>query len=138
MSRDAIAKARSVLGVPWRHQGRNPKIGIDCIGLLVIAYNISTEQIPAYARDPHNGLLEKALADHLGPPLPEHTPLQPGDIVAIAYGGNVRHCGLLGDAVQTNEITLIHTDTRLGFVTEHPLTEQWRRRIRFSYRKHKK
>ena len=34
--RDIATAASRYLGVPWRHQGRDRKLGIDCVGLLVL------------------------------------------------------------------------------------------------------
>jgi cell wall-associated NlpC family hydrolase len=31
-----VSAARSLLGVPHHHQGRDPRFGIDCVGLLVL------------------------------------------------------------------------------------------------------
>ena len=128
-----LARARALIGVPWKHQGRHPTVGIDCVGLLVLALGVTEDGLPAYGRDPHEGLLETALERQLGPPLPTNAQWLPGDVAALAYGGPIRHCGLLGDLPEGG-LSLIHTDSHLGQVTEHPLNAQWRRRVRLVYR----
>lgn len=35
-----VAEARSYLGTPWRHQGRN-RMGIDCVGLVIVSARIN-------------------------------------------------------------------------------------------------
>lgn len=70
----------------------------------------------------------------LGPCLSEGTDIRPGDAVAMAYGGPIRHCGLVADDIHGG-LSLIHTDSILGRVTEHPLDQKWLRRIRRVYRR---
>lgn len=123
--------ARSLIGVPWKHQGRDPAVGIDCAGLLILAFGVQGET-PSYGRMPYDGLLEKTLASYLKP-LPDDAEMRPGDAVAMAYTGTIRHCGILGDYVYGG-LSLIHTDSTLGRVTEHPLDAKWLRRVRKVYR----
>lgn len=123
--------ARSLLGVPWVHQGRNPTVGLDCAGLLIVAYGESDE--PDYGRDPQEGKLEAEITSRVGPPLEGCEDIRAGDIVAMAYAGDIRHCGMvaLGDDGRLN---LIHTDSRLGRLVEHPLDAKWMRRVRMVWR----
>ena len=130
----ALARARALIGVPWCHQGRDPCIGLDCVGLLVLALGVKEDALPSYSREPHAGALEAALAHYLGPALRANDPWRAGDIAVLSYGGALRHCGLLADDAYSGGFSLIHTDTRLGRVTEHPLDRRWRRRIRLLYR----
>lgn len=125
-----LEKARSLLGVPWRHQGRDPAKGIDCAGLLIYAFEV-TGQTPSYGRDPHHGLMDATIQRFLGPPV--DGPMQPGDAVSMAYAGDVRHCGIIGDHPDGG-LSLIHTDSIVGCVTEHRLDAKWLRRIRRVYR----
>ena len=129
-----LARARALIGVPWRHQGRDPCIGLDCVGLLVLALGVKEDALPSYSREPHAGVLEGALAHYLGPARSADAPWRSGDIAVLAYGGALRHCGLLADDASGGGFSLIHTDTRLGRVTEHPLDRRWQRRIRLTYR----
>ena len=96
--------ARSLLGVPWVHQGRNPTVGLDCAGLLIVAYGESDE--PDYGRDPQEGKLEAEITSRVGPPLEGCEDIRDGDIVAMAYAGDIRHCGMvaLGDDGRLNLI----------------------------------
>ena len=119
--------ARAYLKVPFRHQGRDPATGIDCIGLLVLACRDAGRldkvemDFTGYSRDPHDGLLEQHLERVFGPPVDD---MRPGDIVALKYGGPIRHVGIVGDYLYGG-LSLIHTDSRLGRVTEHRIDERW-------------
>lgn len=128
-----IEQARALIGVPWCHQGRNPAVGIDCAGLLILAFDVQSPT-PSYGRNPCRGLLEATMEGLLGAPLEEGAEMRPGDAVAMAYGGPIRHCGLIADDIHGG-LSLIHTDSILGRVTEHPLDEKWLRRIRRIYRR---
>lgn len=128
---DHIDKARSMLGVRWAHQGRNPAVGIDCVGLVTLSLGIIEERVE-YRRDPLNGQLEAALEAQFGPPLPVEQ-MQHGDVVAIAYGKPIRHVGLV--ATGENGLNLIHTDQIVvNEVTEHPIDGLWLKRIKRVYR----
>lgn len=129
--------ARTYLGVPFRHQGRNPAIGIDCIGLLVLAARDAAmpvdERRVNYSKDPHDGLLEQHLVEAFGPPIPA-SQMQADDVVAIDYAGAVRHLGIIGEDRDGN-LTLIHTSQGIvGKVVEHAIDAKWRGRIRAVFR----
>ena len=38
---EAVARARALLGVRFRPQGRDPDYGLDCIGVVVVAFELS-------------------------------------------------------------------------------------------------
>lgn len=129
--------ARTYLGIPWLHQGRNPRVGVDCIGLLALAVShvgrsdLLTHDLLGYARDPHDGLLEQGLIAAFGAPV---ATMQAGDIVAIAFPRVVRHVGVLGEYPEGG-LSLIHTWNRTaGRVVEMRLDDKWADRIRSVYR----
>ncbi|WP_024711917.1 C40 family peptidase, partial [Xanthomonas oryzae] len=121
--------ARSLLGVPWVHQGRNQHVGIDCVGLLLLAYEIPYDY-RGYSTHPHNGLLEHHLQCAFGAPARLERPaialsdLRVGEVLAMTTtGGRVaRHVGLVGDYAYGG-VSLIHTDAALGRVVECGLDE---------------
>ena len=123
--------ARAYLGVKFVHQGRSAQWGIDCIGLLVLAARDcglpqADSDSTAYGREPANGLLESHLTALFGPLLPT-SQMQPGDIAAVSFAGAVRHVGVVGE--HPNGLSLIHTNSMLGRVTEARIDDKWFKRI---------
>ena len=129
--------AREFIGTPFLHQGRNPAVGIDCIGLIVCCFRVlgwphEQHDNPTYSRRPHQGLLEKHLQAAFGEPLPP-SDAQPGDVLAMRHAGPVRHVGVVGRH-PSGALTVIHTSADLGCVTEHILAGAWLRRVAGVYR----
>lgn len=128
-----VARARFMLGVEFLHQGRNA-LGIDCVGLCAYAYDYDPAAIPAYPRDPYQGELEREMGAIFGPPVAFRpvtaADLQEGDLTVIAYGGPMRHVGIVAKHPHIeNVFTLIHTDSSIGKVVEHSIDFKWLRRI---------
>ncbi|MRG98876.1 hypothetical protein GIY21_01055 [Xanthomonas sontii] len=120
---EAIAAARRLLKVPWLHQGRNPRVGIDCVGLLVLAYALDYDHT-SYSTHPHAGQLEEHLERALGThrleqPAVSADRLQLGDVLAMTSPGGrtARHVALVADYVHGGP-SIIHTDSALGCVVE--------------------
>lgn len=112
---ELIAAARSFMGTRFRHQGRSPITGVDCIGFFIISAHkagflpIDFERAD-YGRAP-NDALEERLAFHCEPlEGPEA-----GCIVAVRWP-NDRRAGHI--AICTGE-NLIHCTSEFGCVVEH-------------------
>ena len=76
-----VAHARSMVGVPWRHQGRKPW-AVDCLGLvelsLLHARWPGAVATPArYGREPWDDQLRRGLREHFGPPVEGELPHGP-------------------------------------------------------------
>lgn len=122
--------AREFLKVPFRHQGRDPAIGLDCIGLLCVAayrlgVNLWVHDDPSYARNPANGILEQRLQQAFGS---RSRQLEPGCVVAIDFKGQTRHVGIVGEYAYGG-LSLIHTSSSSKWVAENRLSDPWARRI---------
>lgn len=120
-----IAAARRLKNVPFRHQGRNPKIGIDCAGLALVAMQSIGRpvlDIKGYGREPYRDGLEGALNDNLGPKVPKES-MQAGDVVMMRFAGDPRHVGILTDYPEGG-LALLHTHDTLKHVTEHRLDKR--------------
>jgi cell wall-associated NlpC family hydrolase len=132
----AAEAARAYVGVPFVHQGRTRR-GLDCIGLLCLAlhdaglghYVDHPENRVDYGRTPYMGLLEARMRQIFGEPVAD---MRPGDVVALRYAGPTRHVGIVGD--HPHGLSLIHTDSHLGRVTEHRIDAKWLARIALVFR----
>jgi uncharacterized protein YijF (DUF1287 family) len=114
---------------------------MDCIGLIAYSQSYPMEKLPFYPRDPYNNELEKNLDRIVGLPVivcaagVQRSDLLAGDIVAMAYAKHVRHVALIADhPAYAGHLSIIHTDSNVGKVTEHILDQKWLRRIRRVYR----
>lgn len=115
-----VAAARAAVGARFRLHGRDPALGLDCVGLAAIACRAAgiSGAIPAdYALrggDPGN---VAAIIAGLGLERAE-TPA-PGDVVLLATGPGQLHLAIDSGA------GLIHADAMLGRVVERPGDCPW-------------
>jgi cell wall-associated NlpC family hydrolase len=120
-----VTVARSYIGVPFYHAGRN-RHGCDCIGLLLAVAEEAgalTYTPPGYSA----GFVDSALllgeierfADSV-----EFGPVQDGDIGVFTIAGNPQHAAIL-----TAAGTMIHAYQTVGKVVEHALAGAWERRL---------
>jgi cell wall-associated NlpC family hydrolase len=118
-----VAAARSLVGTPFRHQGRTRR-GCDCIGLVVLSFaliGLAGRDRTDYGKQPAKRKLAQALEDNFGPPHGE--PLEPGDIVAMEWGAEEAHVALVSDHPDWG-LGLIHSYASAGKVIEHGLIPQ--------------
>ena len=113
------ARARALVGVRFRAQGRDPERGLDCVGLALAACGLPAE----YARSDY-----RLRGDH-GPEM-KHVLLRAfrkvsrkqrrnGDLVLMRVAGDQFHLGVLtGDG-------FVHADARLGCIVETPGDPAW-------------
>lgn len=134
-----ITRARELAAqrIPFVHQGMSLQ-GIDCVGALahILEYD---GDIPPYSRDPVNGELERELEARLGPPIMELSRaapltdtlrLKPCDILSMQYAGPIRHVAIVVPHIAIpGVLSVVHTDSAVGYVTEHILDAKWLRRI---------
>ncbi len=115
-----VAAARACLGARFRSQGRDPLIGLDCLGLALVALRAGgmTGGAPAdyRLRGDHLARLVAGLAA-VG--LERVDRLQPGGLVVMETGPMQWHL-----AIWTGS-GLIHADAQLGRVVEMPGPPCW-------------
>lgn len=137
MAADRLAVARSFLGVPFLHQGRNPAVGVDCVGLGVLylrALGIEVRDRTDYDRNP-DGTLRDELVRAMGPPVAEgpgcwkHA--KPGDVLSLRYANlsrvPERHVAIATELY--GQHAMIHADSKEKRVVEHPMDDRWQRRV---------
>jgi cell wall-associated NlpC family hydrolase len=111
----------------FRHQGRNPTIGLDCAGLPLWAMQAigrPVTDIVGYGREPYRDGLEGALIANLGARVPKES-MRAGDVVMMRFAGDPRHVGILTD-YPDGGLALIHTHDTLKMVREHRLDQKRR------------
>jgi cell wall-associated NlpC family hydrolase len=112
--------ARQYCGVPWRHQGRNPETGLDCVGLCIAtAANLGIHFVgnPAYARSHDGSELIATLGRFLIPVRKENW--RTGDVGLFKESGYPVHLGFL--AIKAGARTVIHAHARRRKVVEETL-----------------
>ena len=139
MSReDIVAAARALIGTPFVHQGRRPRVALDCAGLVVAVADevgIAALDQRGYGRRPSNGLLESALDGQ--PCLARIAPseMQPGDVLLMRVVRDPQHLAIFaGYNPMCESETIIHAEIGAGKVCEHRLDDTWRSRIVRVYR----
>jgi len=129
---EIIAAARACVGTPFRHQGRQPGVGLDCAGVAVqvaSALGCAVIDQEGYGDRPAHGMLEAMLdaqpclervTDDAGP--------QPGDVLLMRFNGDPQHVAILAGE------TMIHAWASPGLCCEHDVDATWRARIVRVYR----
>lgn len=126
--RQFVQAARGLVGTPFRHQGRVPGVGVDCIGVIIVAakqvgWLPATFDVTGYAREPTHGLLEKEMEKYLEVD-------SWGPIALMRLLQEPQHVGVL----DWDRATLIHAWQFNKQVVEHRLDTHWMNRIYRSYR----
>lgn len=130
--KDIVDHARSLLGVPFKHQGRNA-LGMDCVGVLIDLAKYLQLDYPGtkqrYNFNPQTYSIRAELEKYLVPVPLEN--MQPGDVVIMCILGNEPHVGILAE--HDGDLTLIHSYQTVGKIVEHRLDAKWLRRIVGAY-----
>lgn len=123
---ELLRLARACVGVPFRHQGRDPALGLDCGGLVVHvgrALGLLDHDILDYSRTPSPEEMGRVMRREFEPVVP-HGAAQPGDLLWIRTG-RPQHLAIL-----TERETIIHAlNTSPLAVVEHRLGGAWQRRV---------
>ncbi|MEL7739440.1 NlpC/P60 family protein [Citromicrobium bathyomarinum] len=119
-----IARAAGdLVGTPFRLQGRDPSIGLDCIGVVLASLAAAkiTLAVPADYRPqrrrftfPHEALAAAGLIE-------AHGPRRAGDLLLVQTAPAQVHA-----AVAVDGHRIIHAHAGLRRVVESPLPDHWR------------
>jgi len=118
MQNDPVACARALLDVPFRLHGRAPEFGLDCVGLVAVAYGLNRNVPTGY------GLRSRDLAHweriiRAQGFARRRAGWRRGDLLVVCPGPAQIHLG-----VWTGE-SLIHADAGLGRIVETPGIPRW-------------
>lgn len=113
---------------PFRHRGRD-KHGLDCAGLIVIAYKdcgVDIHDSTHYGREPANdGLVQHAIKA-FGYPIAfapvKAEDMQPGDVILRRYVKEAHHGAIITD-YPYGGLGIIHCDGHHNRVVEHRLDD---------------
>ena len=130
-----VEAARQVLGVPFRHQGRN-RLGMDCAGVLVHIFRemgVPFNDELGYPRHPYDGQLERILDAQ--PSLERIDPrsVEAGDVVAMRMAKAPQHIAIHAGLIDGHPY-IIHGSEQHGKVALHRLDDLWGARIVRAYR----
>ena len=121
--------ARACVGSPFRHQGRHPAHGLDCVGLIVYvskSLRLGNFDQEFYVADYKKIPRKKAISScalQAGFTELNKTSMQPGDVIILRLGKYLEHSAILSDR------GIIHACEKYGRVVEHGLDAEWRSRI---------
>ena len=109
---DAVERARQLVSTQFRPQGRDPRFGLDCVGLVIAAHDVSPNigRADDRLRGDHWHELLEILLSLFGPVATED--LQPGDVLLLKVRADQPHLAIATDR------GFIHADCRAGRVVE--------------------
>jgi len=114
-----IAAARACVGTRFRAQGRLPGVGLDCVGVALVAARAAGAggfDLPAYALSGDN---EARLDTVLERRCTHVAVAEPGDLLVVAPATGRRHLAVVTDA------GLVHAHAGLARVVEAPADPAW-------------
>lgn len=118
--RAAIAAARAGIGTRFRPQGRVPGLGLDCIGVALLAMagaGVPLPPLPAYALGGDHAALLEGVVRAIG--LRRVKRARPGDLIVFQLAAGNRHVAVM------SETGIIHAHAGLGYVVEGPVPHDW-------------
>lgn len=111
-----VERARALVGVRFRPQGRSATTGLDCVGLAVLATGVAAPRADYALR---GGSAARLAGELRAAGLREVAEPMPGDLIAMASGPGQLHLGIFTGA------GLVHCDAVLRRVVERPGTMPW-------------
>lgn len=111
-----VARARRLVGVRFRPQGRDPATGLDCVGLVAATLGIETSRRDYTLRGGSIEELDRALVAAGFWPVGGS---RAGDVLVMRTGPEQLHLGIL-----TND-GLVHADAGLRRIVERPGSVPW-------------
>lgn len=118
-SKDVVARARALVGVRFRPQGRSVEQGLDCIGAAAMATGMEPTRRDYCLRSSHADEVDDEFGEAGFLRLPPGE-AGPGDLLLVASGPGQLHVVIL-----TPE-GYVHADLRLRRVVEVPGPVPWR------------
>jgi cell wall-associated NlpC family hydrolase len=117
---EMAARARALVGTPFRPQGRDPRYGLDCVGTAAAAAGISEREVRRdYAlRGQRLAEIEHELCEFGWRPVPGGR-TEPGDVIVCRTGPAQFHLAVMLVG------SFVHADAGLRRVVERPMPLPW-------------
>jgi cell wall-associated NlpC family hydrolase len=128
---DIIEFARSLVGTRFKHQGRLPGAGLDCIGVIAVTaqhFGFTYHDMSGYSNRPDGVTLlrefRKCLVEI------EAREVQCGDVLTFwcEAPNKVQHAAIASDR------GMIHSTIEFRRVVEHRMDDFWRQRLAVCFR----
>ena len=117
----------SMMDTKFRHQGRVPGVGVDCVGVVVCALKdaggLVNDKV-GYSRIPSNGLLMRSIREHCEQINQSEVSL--GDIMLFDFGHEPQHVAVV---TGVDPLTLTHAYSSVGKVVKNGFDDTWKRRL---------
>ncbi len=128
---DIIKQVYTHINTPYLHQGRNPKVGLDCIGLGVCVFQhfeIPIIDLKAYGAAPDGVTLLEAIDKNLQ--RIDAAEVLDGDLYVfwVRAKGFAQHIGF------KHGENMVHTYSGSGRVVSHVVNGFWKKRIMCGYK----
>ena len=119
MPQDYGERARALVGTRFRPQGRNPEIGLDCVGLVLTVFEIAPDAVRRNyrLRGDHGAEIARELRRFFS--RPRGGQRRPGDLMLLEVAADQFHFGICTGA------GFVHADARLGRIVETPRSPPW-------------
>lgn len=133
---EIVEAALELLETPFKHQGRAPGRGIDCVGVYIhVCQVLGIESIDTtgYARDPYDGTLERELDRQPGLYRIAPAEAREGDLLAMRISRAPQHIAIHAGFI-SGQPYIIHSSEEAGEVCRHRVDSTWRHRILMAYR----
>lgn len=119
MRHDYVARARALVGCAFRPQGRDPAVGLDCVGLTLRVYRLKGEFRRNYnLRGNHRRELETELHPFFR--AVRKSEIRDGDLCLWSVASEQLHLGVSAGQ------SFVHADASLRRVVETPGAPPWR------------
>lgn len=130
-----LDRALSFIETPFRHQGRQPGVGLDCLGVVVCSIGGRAHELDEkdYAELPDGERLQAALEEHFErlPTIAQAEDAPAGTVLAFWTGRTPsslpRHVAIRSD------VGMVHVLAG-GRVADVPISKAWVRRFLGGYR----
>lgn len=115
---EIVSRARALVGARFRPQGRDPELGLDCVGVAARATGIEDARRDYTLRGQRQAEIEHELCDQGFRPVGADE-AGPGDILVMMTGPAQIHVAVCtGDG-------FVHADASLRMVVERPRPVPW-------------